>query len=314
MKKYLIGFVIIVVIVLGLKVYKNLQETTKYEPYSPPEEIVYTEAPYPNSLGFDLMKVPAGPFRFGQFNKKEVLDYDYGIMRNLVTNEQFLKFINDALVKNYVMVKDTGLVLTDKNWLKIYTLNGKGRIKYNNGKFSIEKGYENHPVVEVTCKGAEVFAEYYGMRLPTEKEWEKAARGNTGNTYPWDNEIDGSYANYLKSTDFRKPGTTPVGYYNGSTYEIGEDVGKSFMLQTKDAKSPLGCYDMCGNAYDWVVVGKNMQGTTIYGLKGGGWNFTLKFNHHKAWYTWKPSLPKTTTSPSWGFRCVLQNKQDLPKD
>jgi len=115
------------------------------------------------------------------------------------------------------------------------------QIDYVDGVFSIgtKDGYDrsNHPVVCVSYYGATAFCDYYGYRLPTEDEWEYAARGGlTGMKYPWGDTWDNSRANSLWSGDNYESGspprTTPVDYY--------------------PAQNAYGLYDMAGNVWEWI--------------------------------------------------------------
>lgn len=92
-------------------------------------------------------------------------------------------------------------------------------------------GRDNHPVVNVSREDAVVFCQWAGKRLPTEQEWEKAARGGTPQAFPWGDNIAVGYAN---TVEVGRWDTVPVG---------------SFPLD----RSPYGVMDMAGNVSEWVA-------------------------------------------------------------
>ena len=105
--------------------------------------------------------------------------------------------------------------------------------RYFDGSFIVYSGYEDRPVQEVSWCGAKAFCEWVGKRLPTEAEWENAARGGlVGKKYPWgDTEPDCSDSNFKYEDEFCVGDTMPVGSYEPNEY---------------------GLYDMAGNEWEWV--------------------------------------------------------------
>ena len=130
-----------------------------------------------------------------------------------------------------------------------------------------------------------MFAEYYGMELPTFFEWQKAAIGMLNANYPWGESMNDNIsdnANYLDSGDPWDNGTTPVGYYNG---ENG----------TTDSPSPYGVYDMAGNISEWI---KMQDGNTI--TMGGNYSDGSNQLFVNRVENYSPDLTQSTV----GFRCI----------
>ncbi|MFJ2261579.1 formylglycine-generating enzyme family protein [Streptomyces sp. NPDC087844] len=107
---------------------------------------------------------------------------------------------------------------------------GNSHILRNRGSFDVESSYADHPATEVTWWGAYSYCRDRGARLPTEAEWEAAARGVEGRTHPWgDQEPDDRRARYGRASG----GTSPVGAH-------------------PDGATPLGIHDLAGNTYEWT--------------------------------------------------------------
>ena len=114
-----------------------------------------------------------------------------------------------------------------------------GRISLNGSQYVVESGYGDHPVGEVTWYGADAFCSYNSRRLPTEAEWEKAARGTEVRAYPWGDQAPScDLINFNNSTP-----PDPANYCVGDTVSIG-----SYPL----GASHYGVMDMAGNVLEWV--------------------------------------------------------------
>jgi serine/threonine-protein kinase len=157
--------------------------------------------------GAEMVLVPAGPFAMGPDRRSVRLDAFY-IDRTPVTNQAFAAFL--AVTGYRPEGRDAERFL-----------------QHVRGKVPPE--LEQHPVVNVSWEDARAYAGWAGKRLPTEAEWEKAARGTDGRKYPWGRaEPSASRANYGKD----KGRTTPVGAY-------------------PEGASPFGALDMAGNVWEW---------------------------------------------------------------
>lgn len=255
--------------------------------------------------------IPAGEFLYGQREEEVNVNYDYRIMVTDVTNAQYAAYLNSALAAGTITLVDdevTGYYPGDEfhgyeheeridagDWLHVPLDEPGLRITFDGERFTALAGYENHPMVYVTWFGAQAYCEFSNGRLPTEIEWEKAARGADGRSYPWGEDIARNQANYYASRDpaensFGKQGdTTPVGFYNGQTYGG---------YRTLDATSPYGLYDMAGNVWQWT--GDDYPDQHYRFMRGGS-----RANYEPFLRVWaRNSAGPDYTSPSVGFRCV----------
>jgi formylglycine-generating enzyme required for sulfatase activity len=271
-------------------------------------------APMPDfDTGIDpnqWVQIPAGEFYFGQFDKIETTGA-YEIMITDVTTSQYADFLTAALADGYVKMdgqKIVGFYPGDEfhgvkheepidagDWLFIPLDDPSQRIKFDGTRFTVQSGYEDHPMTMVTWFGAWGYCKYYGWRLPSEKEWEKAGRGTDTRPYPWGHEIKRENANFYSSRDpfedMRTFGsrTTPVGFYNGRSYGG---------YQTIDSPSPYGLYDMAGNVWQWT--GDVYEGMHYRFMRGGS-----KDTYEMDLRLWvRNNATPTYFSPGVGFRCA----------
>lgn len=173
----------------------------------------------------DFNEVPGGDFIFGEKNENKSIE-SFWIAKHLVTNQDYQRFITES---KYSVIPT--------HW-------------QNN---RIPVGKERHPVVNVNWIDATQYCDWlsekigYFVRLPTEFEWEKAARSNDGRTYPWGNEEPSK-----KLTNFDESDSTSVGLYS----PIGD--------------SPFFLTDMAGNVKQWTSSSFEKESTSKV-VRGGSY-------------------------------------------
>ena len=186
----------------------------------------------------EMIPIPAGEFRMGD-NSGDAAPHElpvhavyldaYYIGKYEVTNEEFSEYLNDAYSTSTIVVSGNLIKGNDGN--NYYRIDfSEKTINFSAGTFTVNDTFKNHPAAFVSWYGAAAYCNWRsekdgyekcydsnyaidttknGYRLPSEAEWEKAARGTDQRIYPWGNTIDGSYANYTDSGDEFEAGNYP---------------------------------------------------------------------------------------------------------
>jgi sulfatase modifying factor 1 len=224
--------------------------------------------------GKEMVYVPEGEFLYGE-NKKKLNLAAYWIDKTPVTNGEFARFVQATRYITTAEKVGTGCANIRGKWEDIE--GADWRHPGGLGWGGIE-GKRDHPVVQVSWEDAAAYAKWAGKRLPTEQEWEKAARGIDGREYPWgDEEPTSELCNFSKN----EGRTTPVGRYS------------------PQGDSPFGCVDMSGNVWEWTSSEEGGDGRV---LRGGGWSHPAENVRLVLRSIHKPEERYDTD----GFRCVSE--------
>lgn len=221
--------------------------------------------------GAEMALIPAGEFLMGDDDisdnpRRAVRLSGYWMYKKPVTVGQYKKFCQDTARK----MPDAPSFNPD--WVK-----------------------EDHPIVNVSWEDAQAYCTWAGTRLPTEAEWEKAARGTDGRKFPWGNEFDNS--KLWSSVNEKRCGTVPAGTY-------------------ADGVSPYGILDMAGNVWQWcadwydtdyrrtapATDPKDMCAGQYRVLRGGSWYF---FNQGVFRSAYRERYTPDYKDNTYGFRCAL---------
>jgi formylglycine-generating enzyme required for sulfatase activity len=201
--------------------------------------------------GLEFLRIPKGKFVMGSKDDNELAQdwekpqhtvdlSDYWMAKFILTNQTFAEFVKATNYRTTAEEKGSGYTYDGKDWKDVKGADWKHPL----GPKSDLKDKSDHPVVLASWDDAMAYCKWFNetfksdlgellLRLPTEAEWEKAARGAYGNEWPWGNEFD---LNKCNSVEGKKGGTTPVGAYSS----LGGD-------------SPYGCADMVGNVWEWCA-------------------------------------------------------------
>ncbi len=250
----------------------------------------------------NMVLIPAGEFKMGSDERDAhgdeqpvhtVYADSFYIDRYEVTNAQYKAFIdaNPEWGKDKILAK-----YHDDNYL----------LHWNKNSYPV--GRENHPIRFVSWYAAMAYARWVGKRLPTEAEWEKAARGGlVGKRYPWGDLIDSNDANFGENIK----DITPVGNYpaNGyGLYDIGGNTAE-WCLDTYDSdfyasfpgRNPFpreNITDVVSNFTKVTFDSANVETWRVF--RGGTW-YTDSWDVR---VTNRGHYPPSGTDPSIGFRCV----------
>jgi sulfatase modifying factor 1 len=237
-----------------------------------------------NKTGCTMLGIQGGTFSMGsQENENEkpihsVTLNGFAMSKTEITNKQYCKFLNEQ----------GNQVEGGEKWLDIASEYCK--IENRGGVFFPKEGYDEHPVIKVTWYGASAYCKWAGGRLPTEAEWEYAAKANSNNKYSGSQSVND--VAWCRSNSESKP------------QNVGQKLANAF-----------GLYDMSGNVWEWCndwyskeyyasSPSDNPKGpsTGEYRvLRGGGWN---DFPNSCS-VTYRYNFSPESSSNAIGFRLVL---------
>lgn len=272
-----------------------------------------------------MVQIPAGPFSMGTNNAlaypadgegpKRIVELDeFWIDETAVTNQSFAQFVDatgyitEAELTGWSFVPAVLLSQQDEQylvgqsgdtpwWVGVTAANWRQPL----GPSSSTTDIQSHPVTHISWSDANAFAQWNGKRLPTEAEWEKAARGGLDNSlYAWGDDliVDGQHMCNIWQGDFPTFNSAQDGHLGTAPVHSFEPNG-------------YGLYNVCGNVWEWTADSWNSTDLADNKVIKGGSFMCHDSYCNRYRLSARTSHPKNGFTAHIGFRCVADKNREL---
>lgn len=294
------------------------------------------------ALSQEVVLIPAGkvvigdyPAGYGNRPAKIATVPDFFIDKTAVTNEAFAKFVDDGGYAEmaYWVIEGAGDSLAGWRWKEAEAIRHPKYWDLNRSPYwqgAPYSGRADTPVIGISWFEAYAYAKWAGKRLPTDEEWEKAARGTSskfgewqgvgvGSMYPWGNDFFAGqkppeyklsnwrlryYAYRFPDTDGRARATS----YARETWTTDgyREEAAPVLAFSPGGNSPYGVAGMAGNVWEWTITPYPKFEDKLIIIKGGGW-YRSTLDHLKAGYI--HGMGPYFRGRQVGFRCVSERQE-----
>jgi len=272
-----------------------------------------------------MVQIPAGPFSMGTNNAlaypadgegpKRIVELDeFWIDETAVTNQSFAQFVEAtgyiteaeltgwSFVPAFLLSEQDEQYLVGQSgdtpwWVGVTAANWRQPL----GPSSSTTDIQSHPVTHISWSDANAFAQWNGKRLPTEAEWEKAARGGRENSlYAWGDDliVDGQHMCNIWQGDFPTFNSAQDGHLGTAPVHSFEPNG-------------YGLYNVCGNVWEWTADSWNSTDLADNKVIKGGSFMCHDSYCNRYRLSARTSHPKNGFTAHIGFRCVADKNREL---